>query len=83
MSGCKGMMGRLWLRMLQALTKSVQECLRQKARLLCVWVCTRMCASTLVLLRVYVSASVCVCVCFILEARHVASVRVVAAGRRV
>lgn len=38
-SGCKGVMGRLWLRMLQALTKSVQVCLRQKARLSCTWVC--------------------------------------------
>lgn len=38
-SDCEGMMWRLSLRMLQALTKSAQECLRQKARLSCVLDC--------------------------------------------
>lgn len=33
MSGCRGVMGRFWLRMLQALTNSIQVCSRLKARL--------------------------------------------------
>lgn len=37
MSGCKGMMGRFWMRTLQAPTKAVQVCLRQEARPLSFW----------------------------------------------